>query len=401
MSATLIIFITTAVFIVAVRLKTPLGFAFLGSGILLGLLSGLPVLQILKTSGASLISRDTLRLVAIVYFLTLIGILLGELGWLSRTVKALQRLIPNKKISAVLPASLIGFLPMPGGAMLSAPLVEEGLKSFDISRERLTFLNFWFRHLWEYSWPLYPGIILSTVLLGLPAKTLIASMWPLSIIAIIPGFLFGFRGVKAKDGHRDNEMGFFKALGEFVLTTWYIWFVIIFVLGFKIGILPIVAIATMITLLILRQNDRSRLGHMKAAFSWKVVVLLGGVMIFKDILASTGSVEALASELSAIPDELLLFAIPFSIGLITGVNSAFAGLGFPILLPFFLKGGFDAGNFAFAYASGFLGVLASPVHLCLVLTKHYFGATWGGIYRYIAPSIAFMLAASIILLIVE
>jgi hypothetical protein len=30
-----------------------------------------------------------------------------------------------------------------------------------------------------------------------------------------------------------------------------------------------------------------------------------------------------------------------------------------------------------AFAGGFMGVMASPVHLCLVLTKEYFGASLG------------------------
>ncbi len=401
MSATIIILIATVVFVVLARLKVPLGVAFLGSGFLLGILSGIPIGKIPVIAVKWLISPDTLRLITIVYLLSLIGLLLGELGWLSRTVAALQRLIPNKKISAILPASMIGLLPMPGGAMLSAPLVKEGTKSMGISPERVTFLNFWFRHLWEYVWPLYPGIVLSVVLLDIPAGRLIASMWPLTLITIIPGFLFGFRGVEVNNRHRDSKMSISKALGEFFITTWYIWAVIIFVLGLGVEILPVVAIAASITLLILRQDDRSRLRHIKNAFSFKVAGLLGGVMIFKGILEDSGLVASIMTELTSVPEALLLFAVPFSIGLITGVNSAFVGLGFPILVPLLLDGGFDPGNYAFAYASGFLGVLASPVHLCLILTKQYFGAEWSGIYKYLAPSVAFVLIFAIVLLLIQ
>ena len=39
------------------------------------------------------------------------------------------------------------------------------------------------------------------------------------------------------------------------------------------------------------------------------------------------------------------------------------------------------GSISFAFASGYVGVLLSPVHLCLVLTREYFGASMGGIYR--------------------
>jgi hypothetical protein len=48
-----------------------------------------------------------------------------------------------------------------------------------------------------------------------------------------------------------------------------------------------------------------------------------------------------------------------------------------------------------------LGVLASPVHLCLILTKQYFGAEWSGIYKYLAPSVAFVLIFAIVLLLIQ
>ncbi|MCK5833911.1 DUF401 family protein [bacterium] len=401
MSATLVVIIAAIIFIVSVRLKVPLGIAFTVSGIVLGFLSGMGVVEVLSTSGKWLISEDTIGLILIVYFLGLMGVILGELGWLSRTVRSLKRLIPNSKISSVLPASLIGFLPMPGGAMLSAPLVEEGAKTMELSRERLTFLNFWFRHLWEYTWPLYPGIILSTVLLDVPASKLISSMWYLSVFSIIPGLVIGFRGVKNAGKNDIKEIGLMLAIKDFLITTWYIWAVVFFVLFLGFEILPIVAIASMITLLILRQSDKKRLEHLKKAFSIKVIGLIAGVMIFKGILESSGTVEVLAKEIAGVPEVVLLFLVPFSIGIITGVNSAFVGLGFPVLVPLIMKNGFDAGNFAFAYTAGFLGVLSSPVHLCLLLTKQYFYASWSGIYKFLAPAVISVFLASIVLLLIQ
>ena len=49
---------------------------------------------------------------------------------------------------------------------------------------------------------------------------------------------------------------------------------------------------------------------------------------------------------------------------------------------------------AFAFASGFTGVMFSPVHMCFVLTGEYFKADRGVIYRYmIVPSSMVMLTA--------
>ncbi len=402
MSPLLIIGIITVVFVAAVKLRAPLGFSFLGIALLLGLLSGMPIFETLKAIGLSAIAYGTIRLVGIVYLLNLIGLVLSEMGVLRRTVDALQTIISDRRISMIVPASLIGLLPMPGGAMLSAPMVEEGSRKFDITPERLTYLNYWFRHLWEYVWPLYPGIVLSTGLLGIQASKLIAPMWPMTLASIFVGSFIGFRGLKKNGEHSDAGKSKIRAFGEFIRLTWYVWTVVIFVLFFGFDILPIVAICGLLMLLFAPYKPKKKLGFFKGAVSWKVLTLVAGVMIFKGVLETSGLLEELTVALKFVPDVVLLFAIPFAIGLLTGVNAAYVGLGFPLLLGFFFSqnGDFEAGNFVFAYASGFAGVLISPVHLCLTLTKEYFSANWGGIFRFLIPATFIVFACSIVILVI-
>ena len=85
-------------------------------------------------------------------------------------------------------------------------------------------------------------------------------------------------------------------------------------------------------------------------------------------------------------------------GLLTGVNQAYIGVAFPLLLPFFGSEVIDLKLIMFAYAVGFVGVLLSPVHLCLLLTKEYFKANWAGIYKLLLPSAAVVFLASVFLL---
>lgn len=106
-------------------------------------------------------------------------------------------------------------------------------------------------------------------------------------------------------------------------------------------------------------------------------------MAFKTILNDSGAVTNISTFFSEynIPLLPVLFIIPFISGLLTGLTVGFIGSTFPILtgLP-------DAQNIAalsFAFASGYVGVLLSPVHLCLILTREYFKANISGIYRSI------------------
>ncbi|RLF83982.1 TIGR00529 family membrane protein, partial [Thermococci archaeon] len=68
---------------------------------------------------------------------------------------------------------------------------------------------------------------------------------------------------------------------------------------------------------------------------------------------------------------------PFLIGLMTGISFAYVGMAFPLLLPFFT--GFD--KIALAYLSGYMGMLFSPVHLCLVFSAEYYNADLGKVYK--------------------
>jgi hypothetical protein len=103
-------------------------------------------------------------------------------------------------------------------------------------------------------------------------------------------------------------------------------------------------------------------------------------------MEQSGAVDHLPAYLSSlgIPVVLILFLLPFLVGLTTGVTIAYVGITFPLLLPLIGGAHPDLGMLAFAFAAGFAGVMFSPVHLCLVLTKDYFRSALTPIYRIMA-----------------
>jgi hypothetical protein len=82
--------------------------------------------------------------------------------------------------------------------------------------------------------------------------------------------------------------------------------------------------------------------------------------------------------------------------MMTGITQAYVGMTFPILLG--LVSGQNVSNVspgwtAFAFVSGFAGVLLSPVHLCLILTNAYFKANTLRVYRLLfLPALALIAA---------
>jgi len=83
----------------------------------------------------------------------------------------------------------------------------------------------------------------------------------------------------------------------------------------------------------------------------------------------------------AIPVLLMFALLPFLTGILTGISVGFVGVSFPIGFALLETGGFDISHVVLAYGMGFVGVLLSPVHLCLLVTKDYFKAEFDKVYR--------------------
>jgi len=123
--------------------------------------------------------------------------------------------------------------------------------------------------------------------------------------------------------------------------------------------------------------------------------------MFKRILETSGALVSLTQVFrpEGVSAYFLLFTVPFLLGLLTGVNHAFVGISFPILLPIFGISQPDMVLVMFAYVSGFVGILLSPAHLCLILTLDYFQADLRSVYKILIwPCLIVFIASFLVLL---
>ena len=88
---------------------------------------------------------------------------------LTRLATAMESM--NPKLALHFIPIVIGLVPMPAGALVSATASKDIAKRTNLSPEESTFINYWFRHLWEYWWPLYPGVLMAIAITGLPMPT--------------------------------------------------------------------------------------------------------------------------------------------------------------------------------------------------------------------------------------
>jgi len=144
-----------------------------------------------------------------------------------------------------------------------------------------------------------------------------------------------------------------------------------------------------------RFSPKEAFRAIRHGFTPDVIVIVFGTMLFKFTMENSGAVAHLSQYFTekGIPLLPVLFILPFISGLLTGITVGFVGGTFPLILS--LAGGAHLNQITFAFASGFVGVLLSPVHLCFVLTREYFKADIAGIYRKTIPGCAIIMAGAL------
>jgi integral membrane protein (TIGR00529 family) len=369
--------------IILIRLRVPIGFALLAGALFLGIWNFGVGRDFWYLLYRSFINLKSWRLVVTVAVILMFANLYEATGFVGSMVSSLKTFLSSKWVARAAP-SIIGLLPMPGGAMVSAPIVREIAKKSDLKPETLTAANYWWRHVWEATWPLYPSIILAAAVLGISVWDVAIINFPISLTCIAAGLFIGGVGDNERSKGRKDPVKLLKSL-------WPILFIVL--LGLILNVDLIFSVVFIIAILTWRYQIKGPVlkAAFRKAFSLNIIVLIFGVMTLMYAMEQTGTASLFYGELleMSVPASLVVFAVPFVVGLLTGVTAAYIGVGFPIVLP--LIGtemlSFRAGTLL-AFAGGFMGVMASPVHLCLVLTKDYFRASLAGTILRILPLIA-------------
>lgn len=393
MDVLLRISLVLALMVVLLARRVPLGPVMLAASLALGLLFRMsPGAMGLAAWRSAIDFRTTIYLIIVLYLISVLENLLRTGGLLARMVDALRIILRDHRLVASFMPAFIGFLPSAGGAMFSAPLVREATRDMGLTPGRMTFINYWFRHIWEPVFPLYPGLILAAALAGLPVSWLIYRMWPYTLMAAAAGWLLSWRGVPRKEDGAGGDAK--RAWRDALLTMAPVLFVIMAVLGLRLDLAAMTGLACLGLGAGLRYPISKIPFLMWQAFRPMTLLLIVGVMVFKGMLEASGAVAALPGVLAVyrIPTAFIVFLLPFLTGFLTGISQGYVAVSFPLLLGMMGHPGGDPGWYVLAFISGLFGVYLSPSHLCLVLTREYFGAGWSDVYRRLLPASLAVLA---------
>ena len=392
------------------RVKVPIMVSILAGAAAVSLLFGRGIGETGSMMVAGLLRIDMLALSAIIISVIVLTQVMRKTGRLEEIVLSLRLLLRRPAVSMAAVPAMIGLLPMPGGALFSAPLVAAAAGETNVSGVRLSAINFWFRHVWEYWWPLYPGVILAMQLVwdktGTSEGRFLLFNMPLSIPMILGGLVL-FVG-SHPDLHISGPPPPRGTKRRLLRATSPIWIIILIYAAGKVALVLIgrwtgqqldsgalgktpilVGLATGLIWTIATSGlSRREIAVTFAAKTiYKMLLIVLMTMIYKHVIETVQAGRLMGEELADlhVPTAVVVAVLPLIAGLVLGVAVGFVGTAFPIILPLVADKPEVSAYIALAYAFGHMGQMLSPIHICHIVTIEYFKTNYRAMYPRILP----------------
>lgn len=385
--------------------RVNLGIALNAAAILLALIgvewSTIPAIIYATTS-----DQLTLSIVLATFGIMLLSQLYKETSVINRLSGSLSRILNNPKIViSVLPA-VLGLLPVAGGALMSAPLVDSEADKLKLKPERKAYLNLWFRHTIFPVYPLSQILIMTAALTGTTVPSIILRQIPVVAVMVLVGYIIGFAKLpksecKDETAPRSDSR---SSLKEFLVAFSPILATIIVAVGLGLSGFGFsasgfdVLIATMIGLLVLVAISKMRLNTFLKPFkSWGIYGITAaayGAFLLRNTMTAAGISGIFKTFVTSgnIDIIFLLAIIPTVMAFMTGSPSGGVATAISIFAGVLT---FSPATASLIYMSAYLGYTMSPTHLCFVFTVDYFKSTLGKVYKYVIPSIIATFAATL------
>ncbi|MEM0338849.1 MAG: DUF401 family protein [Ignisphaera sp.] len=329
-------------------------------------LQGLEIIEIIKDSFNLILLNTVLSLILAMF----LADLFRSSGIGNKMVASLESLSP--RLAAFSVPAIIGLLPMPAGAYISATIIDPLYTNCKLGSEDKTFLNYWFRHVWVTVWPLYQVVILASAILNMSFNDILYYNWPIFVGALTSGLIKSMPIMLAFSGNcikREKHRSYSGLL--------YLWpFIVIAILVMVVKMpLPLSLITTIILFIAIHKPSKYAIKNgLKYSIDPTITMLIIESLIFSNVIERSGLSNQLAQHLYRYAD-IAVFAIPFLMVIATGFEFTFATLAFPSILPL-LKGY----RITLAFLGGFTGAMLSPSHACFVLSAKYFKSSLVSVY---------------------
>jgi len=312
---------------------------------------------------------------------------------LDKMVDSLEGVLRSVKATILITPPLMGLLLVSGGALLSAPVIENLGDRLGLEKDKSAAINMVFRHGLYFVYPLSTTIILTSTLAGFGIFEFISYMWPTTLVIYIIGYWVFLRGVKDVRAEKTTLNAYLLNLLNFIIYSLPLSLSIFITIYFKLALYKSIVIGLIVAILIhqlemvfkrTQIGDKSILQIAKEGLNYRMIITLLGMFVFKGAVNSLDGVSvALMNVLdNGIPIELIIISSAMLLALATGSIQPAVALLVPMIIPITSDAETQILYSVLIYSSGFVGYFISPMHMCQVVTCEYFNISTRQIYKY-------------------
>ena len=345
--------------IVMILSKYELGVTLSLGAVGFAILAGVNIVQSL----INVVTNPTVLLLMII--ITLISILGGIMEESGLMIEMIQKMRISRKASLMVIPALFGLLPVAGGALMSAPIVEQIDPEIESSKK--VSINVWYRHMLIVIYPLSLSLIYASSHTGINLYIIVIGLLPCLTIMWLVGYFTLIKDVSpfSELGERDLKRAFHNMFPIIVAP-------IIDFIGRTFFSLQVPEIFLLVGL-IFSIGLALRFGNMKFSTIksiskrmkiWRFPLIIFATFMFLEVFILSGAREEIGSLNLSV---FLLILIGFCLGFGTGrillpvsILIPIYGLTIPLL------------DFIFIYVSISLGYLITPIHPCVTYSTDYF-----------------------------
>lgn len=374
-SVFLVVIAAMILIVVLLRFKVLIGPAILSGGLLIWLFESRSFEKLWVAFTETLTMQRTWDLLLCLYFVMCLEVELRKSGSLHGMVVTLRNIFSSNKVTLAFMPAFLGLLPSLGGARFSAPIVQEASEGIAVDDEQKSAINLWFRHIFEFSNPLMPGVILACGIANVSIGDLIDQVGWVTILCFVLGWIFLIVPLKITDPEKATNTQHDRTIDWKSLILAFGPIVTSFLLIVAFDVQAALAMGLVVVAFIPLYFWFKRPISVKSVFTEsldkKLFFNVVCILYFIQLLTVIGTLDEIVNVFnnSALPQAVIIACLSFIFGVMTGMGQGYIAIVMPIV-ALMTPGNIVLVGIAMVY--GMAGQMVTPTHLCILVTVEYF-----------------------------
>lgn len=374
-SVFLVVIAAMILIVVLLRFKVLIGPAILSGGLLIWLFESRSFEKLWIAFTETLTMQRTWDLLLCLYFVMCLEVELRKSGSLHGMVVTLRNIFSSNKVTLAFMPAFLGLLPSLGGARFSAPIVQEASEGIAVDDEQKSAINLWFRHIFEFSNPLMPSVILACGIANVSIGDLIDQVGWVTILCFVLGWIFLIIPLKITDLEKATNTQHDRTIDWKSLVLAFGPIVTSFLLIVAFNVQAALAMGLVVVAFIPLYFWFKRPISVKSVFTEsldkKLFFNVVCILYFIQLLTVIGTLDEIVSVFnnSSLPQAVIIACLSFIFGVMTGMGQGYIAIVMPIV-ALMAPGNIVLVGIAMVY--GMAGQMVTPTHLCILVTVEYF-----------------------------